>query len=87
MTKERFVMEMEFDNQQMAQHFVKWLCGSGEQGYWDWMEYREEEKERSGEEGIDITARTLRYDYETPRIIGTTRTRAEMDAEKGDTDA
>lgn len=44
-----------FENPRAASHFAHWLCGSGEQGYWNWMEYREEE-----EEG-DITAVEFEY--------------------------
>lgn len=44
-----------FDNQEAADHFITWLCESGEQSYWDWMEYREEE------EAGDITA--ISFDY------------------------
>ena len=43
-----------FDNAKMAEHFKIWLCEQGEQDYWIWMEYREQE-----EEGI-ITA----YDFD-----------------------
>jgi hypothetical protein len=32
-----------FDNEEAANHFKSWLCESGEQAYWDWMEYREQE--------------------------------------------
>lgn len=48
---------IEFDNEEAAYHFGSWLCGSGEQNYWQWMEYREEE-----EEG-DITAF---FEYHSP---------------------
>ena len=33
-----------FDNVKAAKHFVSWLCESGEQDYWNYMEYREEEE-------------------------------------------
>lgn len=48
-------LKIVFSNQAALTHFAKWLDGSGEQNYWDWMEYREEE-----EEG-DITA--IRFNY------------------------
>ena len=34
-----------FDNEESAEHFLSWLCGSGEQSYWKEMEYREEEED------------------------------------------
>ena len=58
------VLALVFDNADMAQHFKTWLCESGEQAYWDWMEYREEE-----EEG-DITARHFNYHKHPNQIIG-----------------
>lgn len=44
-----------FANADAARHFASWLCGSGEQQYWQWMEYREEEDEG------DITAVSFHY--------------------------
>ncbi len=44
-----------FDNEKTAKHFIRWLCGSGEQHYWNWMESRE------SEESGDITA--TKFDY------------------------
>ena len=38
-------IKIEFDNPEAAQHFATWLCESGEQQYWNWMEGREEEEE------------------------------------------
>jgi hypothetical protein len=35
---------IKFDNAKAALHFAHWLCGSGEQQYWEWMQYREEEE-------------------------------------------
>lgn len=49
-------VEIDFANPEAAEHFVSWLCGSGEQQYWQWMEYREQEEEEG-----DITA--LNFDY------------------------
>lgn len=49
------VLQMKFANEAAAKHFALWLCESGEQSYWDWMEYREDE-----EEG-DITATRFHY--------------------------
>jgi hypothetical protein len=44
-----------FANEEAAHHFAIWLCESGEQQYWEWMEYRERE-----EKG-DITAVSFHY--------------------------
>lgn len=46
---------IEFSNPEAAEHFASWLCGSGEQGYWEWMQCREDE-----EDG-DITATRFHY--------------------------
>lgn len=35
---------IKFANKKAAHHFASWLCESGEQHYWNWMEYRENEK-------------------------------------------
>lgn len=51
----KHTLTIEFDNEEAAEHFASWLCESGEQSYWDWMEVREEE-----EDG-DITA--VSFDY------------------------
>ena len=34
-----------FDSDEAALHFADWLCGSGEQQYWEWMRCREEEED------------------------------------------
>ena len=52
---EETTLQIKFSNIAAAKHFALWLCESGEQQYWDWMEYREEE-----EEG-DITAKSFHY--------------------------
>lgn len=49
------VLAFQFDNPEAMNHFWRWLCESGEQQYWDYMQYREEE-----EDG-DITG--LFFDY------------------------
>lgn len=46
---------IKFPTKEAAEHFALWLCESGEQQYWDWMEYREDE-----EDG-DITATSFHY--------------------------
>ena len=48
-------LKIMFANQDALEHFASWLCESGEQSYWDWMEVREEE------EVGDITAVELDY--------------------------
>lgn len=53
--KKKTVLKIEFDNPEAAEHFASWLCGSGEQQYWDYMEYRERD-----EDG-DITATEFHY--------------------------
>jgi len=35
---------IEFDNERAREHFAKWLCASGEQDYWSWMRYRQDEE-------------------------------------------
>lgn len=49
---------IKFDNDEAREHFALWLCGSGEQHYWDWM--RAHEEEHSG----NITA--TRFGYHGP---------------------
>jgi hypothetical protein len=56
---EKVKLTIEFDNQEAAHHFAIWLCESGEQEYWQWMEAREEDDEPG--EGEDITATSFHY--------------------------
>lgn len=35
---------IQFDSEKAARHFALWLCESGEQQYWEWMRYREDEE-------------------------------------------
>jgi hypothetical protein len=51
-----------FGSQAAAEHFKSWLCGSGEQHYWNWMEHRE------GEEDGAITALSFNYHTGTETI-------------------
>lgn len=46
---------IKFASKEASDHFASWLCGSGEQQYWQWMECREDE-----EDG-DITATSFHY--------------------------
>jgi len=48
-------LKIEFANEDAMMQFASWLCGSGEQHYWDWMRYREDEDEG------DITAVEFHY--------------------------
>jgi hypothetical protein len=48
-------LQIKFANEEAAIHFASWLCGAGEQDYWQWMECREDE-----EDG-DITATSFHY--------------------------
>lgn len=49
------ILSIKFANEDAAMHFASWLCESGEQQYWNWMEIRE--KEDDG----DITATEFHY--------------------------
>ena len=59
MSKEKVKLTIEFDNQEAAEHFGEWLNGQGEQDYWNWMEYREEEEKGN------ITV--IDFDYHYPQ--------------------
>lgn len=48
-------IQIKFANKKAAHNFASWLCEMGEQDYWEWMKYREEE-----EKG-DITAVIFGY--------------------------
>jgi hypothetical protein len=48
-------LEISFDNEEAKQNFISWLCETGEQYYWTWMECREQETDG------DITA--INFDY------------------------
>ena len=52
---EKTKITIEFDNLEAAHHFAMWLCESGEQDYWNWMEYREDEEDGN------ITATEFNY--------------------------
>ncbi len=51
----------EFASPEAAAHFKSWLCESGEQDYWNWMEVREEE------EDSDITG--CDFDYWSGDVV------------------
>lgn len=48
-------IKIQFANAKAAAHFALWLCESGEQEYWQWMECREQE------ENGNITATSFHY--------------------------
>lgn len=48
-------IQIKFSNDKAAGYFASWLCNSGEQQYWEWMENAEEM-----EDG-DITAVNFHY--------------------------
>lgn len=56
--KARPTAEISFANEKARDYFLSWLCGSGEQHYWDWQEAREEEEDGP------ITATS--FDYHAP---------------------
>ena len=41
---ENGTITIRFSNPRAAHHFKSWLCGSGEQYYWDWIDCREYEE-------------------------------------------
>ena len=54
-SNKKYKLTIEFANKDAGHHFASWLCESGEQEYFCWMECREQE-----EEG-DITATSFHY--------------------------
>ena len=38
-------IELEFETQEQAEVFAGWLCGSGEQQYWQWSEGADDPKD------------------------------------------
>lgn len=52
---------IKFDNVKAANYFKTWLCEQGEQDYWTWMEYREQEEKGK------ITA--VEFDYQQEDVI------------------
>ncbi len=54
---------IEFDSKKAAEHFAVWLCEAGEQDYWQWMEYREQEEKGN------ITAVNFDYHGEGDKFI------------------
>jgi ABC-type Fe3+ transport system substrate-binding protein len=50
-------VKINFSNEEAARQFIDWLDGQGEQDYWTWMEYREEENDNP-----ELTATEFIYD-------------------------
>ena len=44
MSKNDKDLVIKFATKKARDHFASWLCESGEQEYWDWMEYHEQEE-------------------------------------------
>ena len=51
------IVSIEFPNEKVAEHFVNWLDGSGEQDYWQWMEAQEDAASEP------ITAVSFKYTF------------------------
>lgn len=58
-------VKIEFINHDAARYFINWLSGQGEQDYWEWMQYREEE---SDEEAMTAT----QFGYSSDELTVTT---------------
>lgn len=58
-------LTFQFDNPDVLEHFVTWLCESGEQLYWDWM------AEQESQEDGDITVLTFEYGKAKKGLITT----------------
>lgn len=58
-------LKIRFESPEAARHFKLWLCESGEQAYWDWMDCREEEQ------AGNITATEFAYHGDDPNVIET----------------
>jgi hypothetical protein len=54
--KKKATITIEFDNKKAAIGFAEWLCGSGEQDYWNYQECREEDEPKG-----NITATIFHY--------------------------
>ena len=55
---EKHILKIEFDNKDALEEFATWLCESGEQDYWTWMEVQEERLKG------DVTATHFNYHNE-----------------------
>lgn len=57
-------LTIEFSSKTVRDHFATWLCELGEQDYWQWMEYREQELNGK------ITAISFDYHDERGKFLG-----------------
>ena len=73
--KKKHKLIFEFDNEDALRHFALWLCESGEQSYWDYMRYREED-----EEDGNITA--VSFEYHGKEDKTKTKTKKKSDPER-----
>ena len=53
--KSKHTVQIHFDNEKAAKGFLLWLCEAGEQDYWNWQQYREQEEKGN------ITATNIDY--------------------------
>ena len=58
------ILKIEFSNRKAMEHFAQWLCGSGEQEYWTWMECRELDEP----DAECITATRFEYYFPPPDL-------------------
>lgn len=67
-------LTFQFDNPDAMEHFWGWLCGSGEQSYWEWMRVRE------FDEDGEITVLDFDYTRASNGLVTTTVGRFTGDA-------
>lgn len=60
-------VEINFDNEKAAKHFISWLDGQGEQDYWIWMDCRESEEE-GNITAVRFTYKGLQVDTKCGRL-------------------
>lgn len=57
-------LTIEFPSDNARKHFALWLCGSGEQDYWDWMQVRVEYAQCGISESLPATPEdVVQFDY------------------------
>jgi len=47
-------LTFKFTNKEARKHFEEWFMHLGEQYYWDWMEYREQEEKAGNITGVEF---------------------------------
>lgn len=65
MSDKEYTVKIRFHSQQAGDNFVSWLCESGEQEYWKYMECQD--MEEAGEDGVVI----FHYDGSDPLEVRT----------------